>query len=233
MTTSNDSRPSAHPAFQLEPCPHCNANTEISPHAVYRYQCRLCGGARIPVNRNVTRTPAEVKALLKRVRRRHIARGAWKAAANTLWIMAVLTGVLAIGLTRAFNFEVLGITIMSLLTLVPLVIGVLSRRASNNAAAESKQALTEAWSTMASHVCQQLGGKYTVEDLKAAFGVDTDSALALVAEAEVSELLDMTGRQAASPANPPQRVRIDDSALSEEDLDQRALEELRRELGHK
>lgn len=232
MTTSHDARP-AQPAFQLEPCPHCNATSEISPHAVYRYQCRLCGSARIPVNRNVTRTPADVKALLKRVRRRHIARGAWKAVANALWVMAVLIGLLGIGLIRAFDFEALGITLVSLFTLVPLVVGVLSKRASNNASEQSRQALTQAWSNMATHVCQQLGGKYTVEDLKGAFGVDTDSALALVAEAEVAEILDATGRQAASPANPPQRVRIADTGLSEEELDQHALEELRRELGHK
>lgn len=216
--------------FQLEPCPHCGANAELSTHPVYRYQCRLCGGARIPVNRNVTRTPEDVTTLLKKVRKRHIARGAWKAAANTLWVMATLTGLLGLGLSRAFDFQTVGITLVALFTLVPVVVGALSKRASTVAATESKLALAQAWSSMAGHVCSALGGKYSVDDLKAAFGVDTDSALALVAEAEVAQLLDDSRREAGGSG---QRVRIAGAPTTDEELDQLALEELRKELGHK
>jgi hypothetical protein len=217
--------------FQLEACPHCGANTDLSNHVVYRYQCRLCGGARIPVNRNVTRTPAEVTALLKRVRTRHIARGAWKAAANTLWVMAVFVALLGLGLSRAFDFGVAGITLVSLFTLLPIIIGGLSKRASGKAAQASKTALTEAWSMMATHVCASLGGKYSVEDLKAAFGVDTDSALALVAEAEVAEFLQ--GNTQSSAPFDARRVRIAETPTGEDDADARALEALRKELEHK
>jgi len=219
--------------FQLEPCPHCGANTELSTHAVYRYQCRLCGGARIPVNRNITRTPPEVTTLLKQVRKRHIARGAWKAAANTLWLMAALASLLGLGVSRVFHFEAVGITLVSLFALVPIVVGFLSKRAGHRAEVQSKQALARAWSTMASHVCTLLGGKYTIEDLKAAFGVDVDSALSLLAEAEVAQLLNDAGREAAVVSNTPQRVRVAETPLTEQELEQQQLEELRRELGHK
>jgi hypothetical protein len=236
MAGVSDQTPSGTPSFQLESCPHCGANSELSTHAIYRYQCRLCGGARIPVNRNVTRTPPQVTDLLKRVRKRHIARGAWKAAANTLWLMAVLTGLLGFGLSRAFDFEVLGLTIVSLFTLVPVVVGALSKRASTRAAAESKQALAQAWSAMATHVCALLGSQYTVEDLRRAFGVDVDSALHLLAEAEVADVLNEPNHIAVAPTTTPHRVRVAEGVTaveSEEELERQQLEALRRELGHK
>lgn len=220
-----------HPTFQLEACPHCGANAELSVHPVYRYQCRLCGSARIPVNRSVTRTPPEVTSLLKQVRKRHIARGAWKAAANTLFVLATFVGLVGFGLSRAFDFQALGITFVALFTLLPVLIGALSKRASTNAATASKQALTDAWSHMAAHVVAQLGGKPQARDLENAFGVDADSALALVAEAEVAQLLDTSMRHVEPTA--AARVRIAEPPETEAEIEQRQLEELRRELGHK
>ena len=219
------------PAFQLEACPHCGVKAEVSTHAVYRYQCRVCGSPRIPVNGRVTHTPPQIAQLLKRVRTRHIARGAWKAAANTLWLMAILAGLLGLGLAATFDFQTVGISLVTLLTALPVLIGVFCRHASGRAAAESKEALGQAWSTMAAHVFVLLGGKATVDDFKAVFGVDTDSAVALFAEAEVAQLLDPTINHSATSGDGP-KVRVA-SPATEEELEQQALADLRKELGHK
>lgn len=227
-------------SFRLEACPHCGSDAAVAEHPVYRYRCRACGQPRVPVAANVASTPPHVLGLLKDARKQHLLRGAWKAAVYLSWAAALGILIPGLGLGYVVGFGLLGWSLVALFTLLPILLGWWSKRKADASVTKAQQTVSQAWSEMAQHVYTLRGGDCTIDDFKRAFGVDTDSAMALLAEAEVEYLLDAQLEApvgAASRAQPAARVRVPSNAAeagslheSEADLDQEAMARLEREM---
>ena len=232
--------------FRVEACPHCGSDAAVVEHPVYKYRCQACGQPRIPVAADVASTPPHVAGLLKQVRKRHLLRGVWQVVAFIFWGIAFATGLVGAGLAYVAGFQVLGLSILALFVLIPVLLGWWAKRTAGASISDAKQTLSRAWSEMAQHV-YALGGNASVEDFKRAFGVDTDSAMALLAEAEVEHLLSEEQELGMNPARSqtrgattprvrvPQANQRGNGAPAEQDaeLEREALAELKRELNAK
>jgi ribosomal protein S27AE len=113
--------------FQLEACPHCGSDAEVREHAVYRYQCKACGAPRIPTNRRWMTTPSSVTRHLKQVRGHHIQRNLWLTASWALWIVTTLCALFGAGTAWSLEFGAAGWTFVTILTLLPMVLALVSR----------------------------------------------------------------------------------------------------------
>lgn len=209
--------------FQLEACPHCGSEAEVREHAVYRYQCKACGTPRIPTNRRWITTPQPVTRHLKSVRSHHIQRGLWLAASWALWLVTTLCALFGAGTAWSLEFGLPGWTFVTVLTLLPLVLGVVARVAAASQKRQTVSRLDDAWREMASHFFTSAAGQghgaRTLGDVKAAFRVDNDVALRLLAEGEVAAFLDHEAvantSAAASAAHARVRVVDETADLSE------------------
>jgi hypothetical protein len=211
--------------FQLEACPHCHSDGAVKEHAVYRYQCAVCGNPRIPVDERWLTTPTTVTRDLKRVRRQHIQQGAWKAGSWLLWSIAFLCALFGAGAAWSLDYGTAGWTFISVLTLIPLVLGVFSRLTARSLEARTKSDLEEAWRKLAVHFFTAVPTGRTLDDVKAAFDVDTESALQLLAQGEVANYLDYGVQGTSNGSAPRERVRIADQpgGSDAEDLEEDAL----------
>lgn len=196
--------------FQLEACPHCHSDGAVREHAVYRYQCAVCGNPRIPVDERWLTTPTAVTRDLKRVRRQHIQQGAWKAGSWFLWGIAFLCALFGVGAAWSLDYGTAGWTFISVLTLIPLVLGVFSRLTARSLETRTQNDLEEAWRKLAVHFFTGVPTGRSLNDVKAAFDVDAETALQLLAQGEVAGYLDYELPQTSNGSTPRERVRIAD-----------------------
>lgn len=200
--------------FQLEACPHCGSNAEVREHPVYRYQCQACGTPRIPTNRRRITTPSSVTRNLKQVRSHHIQRGLWLAASWALWLATVLCALFGAGTAWSLEFGAQGWTFVTVLTLLPMVLAITTRVLAASQKRQTVSRLEDAWREVAGHFFANATGEgratRTLDEVKAAFRVDNDVALRLLAEGEVAAFLEheASSSNLGEPTQPPTRVRI-------------------------
>ncbi len=201
--------------FELERCPHCGSDAQVRDHSVYRYQCMACGNPRIPTERRLITTPPTVTQTLKQVRSHHVQRGVWTAASWMMWLLALLCGLFGAGTAWSLEFGAAGWTFVSILTFIPLLLGVVSRYTASSQRARATAQLEEAWRKIAVHFFSLTPEPRTLDEVKAAFGVDTDSALRLLAEGEVATYLEHEATLGGLAPSPSNRLRIaDDEPLA-------------------
>jgi hypothetical protein len=176
--------------FHLDRCPHCGSDAQVRDHAVYRYQCMACGNPRIPTDARWLTPPNSVTQDLKSVRSHHVQRGIWSAASWLMWVVASLCALFGGGTAWSLDFGVPGWTFVTILALIPAVLAVVARLTAGKQSNEARARLEEAWRKIAVHFFAQSPTGRSLADVKAAFGVETESALRLLAEGEVASLLD-------------------------------------------
>lgn len=182
--------------FQLDQCPHCGSNAQVRDHAVYRYQCMACGNPRIPTDARWLTPPNSVTQDLKSVRSHHVQRGVWTAVSWLMWGVALLCALFGAGTAWSLDFGVPGWTFVTIVTLIPMVLGLVSRLTAGSQSKKAGARLEEAWRKIAVHFFAQSPTGRSLADVKAAFGVETESALRLLAEGEVATFLDHEGASA-------------------------------------
>lgn len=174
---------------ELEACPHCGANAEVRLHDVYRYQCYACGNPRVPARKRWLTTPPLVTQNLKQVRRYHLLNGVWRAASWLGFGGFALTALFGAGTAWSLDFGAPGWTFIAAVASLPLIAAFAARSQSVRQQRQTVSRLEEAWREMATHFFASGRTARTLEDVKAAFAVDHESALRLLAEGEVSAYL--------------------------------------------
>lgn len=191
---------------ELEACPHCGSNAEVRLHAVYRYQCHACGNPRVPARKRWLTTPSLVTQNLKQVRRHHVLGGVWRAASWLGFGGFALTALFGAGTAWSLDFGAPGWTFVSVLACLPLVAAFAARTQSGRQGRQTVSRLEEAWREMATHFFATGRTARTLDDVKAAFAVDHESALRLLAEGEVAAYLRHETPASDAPELPRSRI---------------------------
>ncbi len=203
--------------FQLERCPHCGSDAQVEPHGEFRFKCRACGRPRIPFDAREP-TPPQVAALLKQAGSARAGKLGWAAAGWGLAILSACSALFTLGVGALFDAGVTGYGVMGFFTLIPVLLSVLTFRASKTAGEKSRQALDQAWSEAVGALYRARGGRLNGPELARAMGINTDYATQLLAEAEVQQLLDPS-------LDEPVRVRVSVDQSAALDPDEAAAEQ--------
>lgn len=186
--------------FELERCPHCGSDAQVRAHPIYRFQCNLCGSPRIPVDQRWVTTPAPVARVLAQARGHHVQGRFWQVGSWVLTVIAVVVGLFGSGTAWSLDFSAAGWAFISVLATVPLVLAWLARLTATKQRTLTTTQIEGAWREMAGHFFTNGSSPRTLQDVKAAFSVDAETALALLAEGEVAAYLEPRANDAQHEA---------------------------------
>lgn len=202
-------------------CPHCRAIADVEPSDAYRFRCRVCGGARVPVDDPaVVRTGREVPALQRAVsarRKSKLLRIGGAGAASFGLVMVLLTAAV-VGLIQPGLF----LTVVPLLLFaVPLVLGLVAMRRGRKHAQAAQRELDAAWSLAASDVLAAKGGELTAEGLSRIMRISPTQAEQLLSELHVHDFVHarVTDEGDLAYSVRPERVRVTETDAELEELE--------------
>lgn len=231
ILVSEDRRPkratkgkSAEPAAaNYEKCPHCGNTTLIEPSSSLRFQCGICGKARVPVDLpDFERSDGEIPALA-RASAHHTAAMAWTAGSTVLGAFsAVSLAVLGLVLS-ALNPGAMMLAVGLIFSLLPAGLAVHGVRRAKALRSQVGPALDEGWLSVTREVLESQG---TIDDKKLAKTLRVAPELAEHLLAQLS-----AGGVARHRLDDPEklsfeapRVRVADEGDHEAERDQEDLE---------
>jgi hypothetical protein len=182
-------------------CPHCNAFAALQPDNG-GYRCALCGGPRILVETDVPRPGGEAP-LLREARRLGVHRIAWAVGSSIATAAAVISALIALGIAALFGVGATGALALGVLALMPLVFALYGWKKVGALSRQSAAKLDEARVAVAREVIAAHAGRIEPRALSQILRVPEDSAIQLIAEAQVEQLLQ------PEPVPAGRRVRVD------------------------
>ncbi|MFO0566541.1 MAG: zinc ribbon domain-containing protein [Polyangiaceae bacterium] len=170
-------------------CPHCRAVTDVEPAEPLRFRCRVCGGARVPVDdRSVERSGREVPLLL-RAQKAHVARAAWLTASGVVGGFALLSLVVALLVVASVGTGLVGTLAMFGATAVPFLVSALAWSKARTRGKDRDAALSSAWTLVASDVLRSRGGEVEADELAKILRIDLERAEQVLAELNLHDFV--------------------------------------------
>lgn len=186
----------------LDPCPHCKAQAGVSPHAVYRWVCDVCGGPRVPrMDPSIAFSGRELP-LLRKADAARKARAGWRAGAIASGLLLPVVVLFFAALLLVFGPGILLIA-LSLLSVGP--VAAFFAYAMRRAGARGREigpALDAAWTAAATDIAQQSAGALTAAELARKLGVEEPQAEELMALIDVNDALRPRARIAVDKGAP-------------------------------
>ncbi len=190
-------------------CPHCGIVAGTEP-ALGLGRCRACGLPRVTLSANLPRSGAEAPLLARAHRQRRLAR--FSTLAARLVAAATLSLFLVIALALASHFS-LGLLLLSLLVFVPGAASVWLELRARHARGEHERALDAALASLTADIVRHTA-LTDAESLARLLGVDVARATRLLAEVEVSALLNSGPTTARLGAVPTRTDAADTEAIA-------------------
>lgn len=171
----------------VDRCPHCGNETGLELSPQFRYRCRICGGPRVPMTgAHAARSGREAVhlATAKRASR-------WEIFFKVLWVLSGVVGGITFIATflMLLLFSGLGSAWASLLIFgaVPLLAAFWARHRARQSANTSRDALEQAWTSVAHEVLEHTDGELTAGDLAAKLLTGEQHADELLARLNVDD----------------------------------------------
>ncbi|WP_394826912.1 hypothetical protein [Pendulispora albinea] len=136
------------------PCPHCGAQARMESDVVLRWVCAVCGGPRVPVEDAAAHSEREREQLLRAGHAKKMA-----FAHRAFGIGLSLTGTMLAALGAALATVAGAVALfMVLAAVVALVFGITYVRSAKRRDTEAKEAVFEAWETVAEGLLRARAG---------------------------------------------------------------------------
>ncbi len=170
-------------------CPHCRSVTDVEPHDALRQRCRVCGGARVPLDDpKIVRSGREIP-VLARAQRAHVRRALWRVSAGVVGGFGLLSLAVALLVIVGVGPSLVGLLAMLGASAVPFVVAALAWASAARQARLRDAALDEAWALVAGDVLGQKGGELTADELGKLMRIDVSRAEALLAELNLRDFV--------------------------------------------
>lgn len=170
-------------------CPHCRAVADVEPDGLTRYRCRVCGGARVPVDDPaVVRTGREIP-VLQRVQRERNRRTAWRVGAAVVGAFGALSLLVTLFALALIQPGLLPTLLALLLVSVPLGVALMAWRRAQRHQRALDPALRQAWALVASDVLGSRSGEVTATELARVMRLSPAMAEQLLAELSIHDFL--------------------------------------------
>ena len=184
-----------------ERCPHCNAFAALQRDNG-GFRCALCGGPRILVETDVSRPGGEAP-LLREARRLGAHRIAWAVGSSIATAVAAISALIALGIAALIGVGATGALALGVIALMPVFIALYGWKKVGTLSRQSAAKLDEARVAVAREVIAAHDGRIDPRTLSQILHVPEDTAIQLIAEAQVEQLLQ------PEPLPAGRRVRVD------------------------
>ena len=154
----------------------------------------------------VATTPPTVTAQLALSHKANMTRTFWSVLGYLLLVGTLPLLLLSLSANALFDLSLTWSVVWLFPALITAIAGALALRQGKEQNKVSKRALEQAWLSAGTHLYQQSGGTITGAELANMMGFSEEQANQVLAEAEVSSLLD-----SSSPADPLHRSRAKSS----------------------
>jgi hypothetical protein len=170
-------------------CPHCKSVADVEPHDKLRFRCRVCGGARVPLDAtDVVRTGRELGPLAASQKAR-LKSAAWKVgsvSSGVFGVISLLVALLVLGIASPGVFATM---LTLLLVSVPFGLAALAWQRAQRHDKESQSAIDDAWALVASDLMRARETELTSTDLAQAMHISADQAELLLARLSVQDFV--------------------------------------------
>jgi hypothetical protein len=194
-------------------CPHCGSVADVEKAGTLGYRCRVCGGARVPVDdARVVRSGREIP-LLKRAQRERLKLAGFRVGAALVGGFGVFSLLVVLLVLAIATPGIPAALLATLATAVPLIFAAALWRRSRAQASALGETIEQAWTLVASDVLDSVGEEVRAEALAKTLRTEPAHAESLLARLNAHDFVHARVTDEGElvySTRAPERLRIGD-----------------------